>query len=409
MFYRNTCRQLFGWILLILLQIQNLFGEEDFEALPSSYPVEISFLIADLKIDRKGSPKICEIQNGSLSSFKGECFSNGGISRIVEKLLQILDSFHLSCWVKLDDVCDKTMKHLFHLSPDWNKFNNFATLSCDPAFIQQGGQAVYDPNSLSNYRSLIFSRVGYVNDADTFAQKFPSAIIMDRATIPYWVDKYKMSWLLKGDPLLEEHKPKWALYQSAYFEDLAKGIIREIGGEIFVIKPRGEFLGTGVIIASKDELDATLKYILTGNLDPGLTLDASHEFWLKKRPTTFLVEEFIEADPIIVPHLEGKLYSPTLRIAFLLIYQNREVHIKFLGGFYFLPKKPITEPGSLNEKYKSCCHPPHYSKISFAELKRVEEQLKNALLAFYRKMLHNNQSQNQDSSLYECKDRDSPS
>lgn len=379
----ELCR-IFIWFFLALMPIQCvLLG---FEA-ASQFPVEISFLIADLKIDKVKGIQVCEIQNASLSSFHGEKFSHGGRNPIAENFIQVLDSFHLPCWHKINEIGERSFNEQFKSSSNWTPFREFKELTKDSSFIQQSSKKVYDPSNIRNYGSLIFCFPAKIDHLDTLTERFPTAIIIDKATIPYWKDKYEMSLLFKGDSLLENRKPRWALYQSKYSNELANTIIEEIGGDIFVIKPRGECYARGVIIVSKEELDATLKYILNDDTEVGITIDKSHEFWVTKRPDTFIVEKFIDAEPISVAHLGGKLYSPTIRLGFLLVYNKGECHVEFLNAYYKFPEKALSENGTLNEKFITICQLPYYSSMPHAEQVRIEEELKDTLLALYKKML----------------------
>lgn len=386
----KKCIGFFALLILTNFAIQGTPSQEEArsgEVFSSRFPVEVSFLIADLKMDKERGVQVCEIQNGSLSSFKGERFSCGDKSYIADNLLNALNSFAAKSWVKPNDICDLYIKERFEESPSWQVFSSFGALSKNKSFTDQAAKQVFDPNDIFSYSGLIYCRAGQIRDLDAFLQQFPSMIVIDRATIPYWVDKYKMSLLFKGDPLLEGRKPRWNLYQSKYTKQLANSIIEEIQSDIFVIKPREQFLGRGVIIVSKEELDATLKYILNGGEPDGFTPDGSHQFWRQKKPDTFLVEEFIHSDPISVPHLGGLQYCPTMRLAFLLIYHQQQMRVEFLGGYYSLPGKALDETGTLNERYKSICKLPYYTEIPLSEMKLAEDQLREALLVLYQKML----------------------
>src|SRR5438105_280604 len=96
------------------------------------------------------------------------------------------------------------------------------------------------------------------NIAKSMGSRFAKST--DAASRPYWIDKYKMTSLFNNHPLLATIKPEWGLYPKTYTPTLADQIIQDIPSDFFVIKPRGSFVGRGVIIVAKKNLDSTLKY-----------------------------------------------------------------------------------------------------------------------------------------------------
>ncbi len=96
----------------------------------------------------------------------------------------------------------------------------------------------------------------------------------------------------------------------------------------------------------------------------------------------------MESDPIAAAHLENKIYDPTMRVAFLLVYNNQTIEVKFLGGFWKLPRYPLSVEGiTLNDRHKTVCKPPYYCKIDPEVLDEVEQQLSVALHLLYQQML----------------------
>src|SRR6185295_473621 len=158
--------------------------------------------------------------------------------------------------------------------------------------------------------------------------------------------KYKMSLLFRTDPVLAKIKPEWQLYKKEYSPDLAAKIIQDLGGDAFVIKPRGAFLGNGVIIVSREDLDSTLHYILTEQEALKQNKDKSYNHWSRDPFNTFIVEKYYPSDPIM--H-EGKFYEPSMRVAFICIYNNQKIDFRFLGGYWMMPTKSLDQQGSLNE------------------------------------------------------------
>ena len=155
-----------------------------------------------------------------------------------------------------------------------------------------------------------------------------------------------------------------------------------------MIKPRGEFLGNGVIITKRQNLDEVLFYIinkqgrLTQNEDPAYTA------WKKDPFDSFIVEEFIASDPIIIPHLDNKIYQPTMRVAFLLVYHNQRHQVHFLGSYWKTPFLSLDdEDDDFMGQNKDICEPPFYKAVDAHTMQIVQNQLSIALPVLHSKML----------------------
>ncbi len=376
----NTC-------LLILLLLGNCWVLAA-NIHQSILPVDVSFLVVDMKYSKNKEVKICEIQNGYQSSFQGGRFSNGGTSLIAQNFMNELDKYYDKSWVKVRGMSDKELKNEFLNNKRWSTLGTNDDLIRDPIFLSNASKAVNDRNDLQSYHGFVFLKPNKSDHGEEFRKKYPGVVVIDSAVNPYSWDKQKMSSLLRGNPLTEKHKPKWGFYQTKYEPDLAEKINRDIGSSMLVIKPINAFKGNGVIIVKKEDLNRVLKYILDNEIEDLTDIDdAAYDFWNSYTSDTFIVEEFIDSEPIAVPHLENKLYCPTLRLAFLLTYNKQKIEIICLGGYYKFPEKALSEEGSLNEKYKTCCEPPFYSKPDPILMKDAERQLKEVLHIVYQKML----------------------
>ena len=76
-----------------------------------------------------------------------------------------------------------------------------------------------------------------------------------------------------------------------------------------------------------------------------------------------------------------------MRVAFILAYNNRQIDLHFLGGYWILPYYPVSEAVSLNGKHKAYCKVPYFCQVDPETLLEVEEQLSIALPLLYREML----------------------
>lgn len=352
----------------------------------SKYPVDISFLIADMKFNEKQGVKICEIQHGILSTFYGDRFSHGEPGEICENFYNTLLQYQNQFWTIPSSITEFQINSLLESVPEWHTFSHLKQLKKNSYFIKQSTLPVYDPHNIHSYHGCLYVRPTDFKDLDVFLEKHPGMIVMDRATFPYWVDKYKMSKLFTQNETLASFKPKWNLYSKQYTPALANQIVNDLGGDIFVIKPRSTFLGNGVIIVEKENLDSTLQYILLKNNDLKNNPDRAYHYWHKDSSDSFLVEEFISSDPITVAHLENKVYQPCMRVAFLLVY-NQKITVHHLGAYWKLPPFPLSAPTTLTNKHKTHGKPPQFCSVNPETLDKVLKQLDIALPLLYEQML----------------------
>lgn len=352
-----------------------------------TYEVDASFLLADLKFSEKRGVKICEIQHGVLSTFSGDKFSHGEPGIIPVNFYHTLSQYFDRSWAISNYFAEIQIRKLFEQAPEWSTYNNIALVEKDPKFQYRASLPVYDPYDINSYHGFLVTRVAKVNDYLAFKKKYPGIILLDAAARSYWIDKHKMTQLFLKNKTLASYKPKCELYRKKYSKSLAREIIEEIQSEIFVIKPRGAFHGKGVIIVDRENLDSTLKYILKRSSKLKKDPDPSYNHWYRDKADSFLVEEFVESDPISIAHLDNRVYQPTMRVAFLLVYSNNQIDVKFLGGYWMLPESSLSEKGTLNNKHKACCKGSYYCKIDPQVMSKVEQQLNIALPLLYEQML----------------------
>ncbi|MBS0656562.1 MAG: hypothetical protein JSR46_12355 [Verrucomicrobia bacterium] len=353
----------------------------------SKYPVDITFLTADLKYSKEHGVKICELQHGILSIFRGDMLLHGGQGLIIPQFEQIFDEFPMRKWAVNPDIAFRALASQLYYSPQWTLHSTPLQIFTDPAFSQAAAIPPQCPESIDSYQGMLFIRGDIpVNYAD-FYEKCPGIIVTGAPTYPYWIDKYKMSRLFNRDPIVAKVKPEWGLYPKEYSETLAQTIMNDIPADRFVIKPRGAFEGNGVIIVSKEDLDSTLRYILQKSDALKKDKDKSYSHWYKDRFDTFLVEKYYASDEIIVESFEGKTYQPTMRAAFMLIYNNNRIDFRFLAGYWLIPFKSVDEEGSLNELTKAYCKLPYFTKATDEVVKEVEKQLEVSMSRLYQYML----------------------
>ncbi len=352
------------------------------------YPADISYMVADLKYSKEHGVKICEVQHGVLSTFLGDVFLHGSEGTLCPLIAEVFAEFPLTKWgVGLPDVFAPLRRSL-EKSADWKVIPNLETVLQDPEFLQNASLPPDDPYNIASYRGMmIYSNPSKGMDVDEFHKEYPGILVIERPTAALWKDKYKMSLLFTRNPLLAHIKPEWGIYPKQYSSTLAAQIIEEIPSDAYVIKPRSAFLGNGIIITSNDDLDKTLKYILTDKPALRVNKDSSYNYWVRDSEDSFIVEKYYPSDPIAVASLEDKLFEPTMRVAFIMIYNNQQIDFRFLGGYWILPHKSLEEEGSLNDRKKAYCKTPYFAVASSEVLAEVQKELEGAIPLFYKEML----------------------
>lgn len=382
-FFSNRALARFSFLILISWSL--LIEAHGFKAVKTPLPVDVSFLIVDTKYNDERGAQICEIQHGGLSGFTGNVNLHERKDRIVEKLVENLSALFKRAWVLPHAFVDPTITRLLSEHSKWEHLTQIKDFESNVEFLKKATQPPKNPYDISNYHGIVCISPVLRMDRDQFQFTYPGVILIDNAFYSYATSKLKMTEFLMEHPFTKEHKPKWGLYNKNE-TNLAERIDREIGSDLYVLKPIDEFNGKGVIILKKEDLKVTLDYLFKRK--SGLVVnDRAYEYWRNTNETEFLVEEFIEVEPVVVPHLEDNLYCPTLRSAFLLFYNKHTIEIVSLGAYYTLPRKSLNESGSLNERYKSYVVPPHFAKVDPEIKEKAEIQIKEVLRIIYQKLL----------------------
>ena len=81
---------------------------------------------------------------------------------------------------------------------------------------------------------------------------------------------------------------------------VAQEIAADIVSDYYVIKPRGGFRGSGVIIVAKEDLDETLQYILSDSTRLKKDRRKSHRYWIQDKFDSFIVEKYYPSDLVQV-------------------------------------------------------------------------------------------------------------
>lgn len=352
-----------------------------------TYPSDVCFMVADLKYSAKQGVKICEIQQASLSLFNGNDFRNVEEESIHKELLRTLALYNKNGWIIDCGMADKNVISTLVDSASWHSSRDLIALLSDPNFLNQAKQPVSDIYDLSSYQGFLYINWSHLCAIYDFEKRFPGMIVLDKSSFPLWIDKYLMTQLFAEDELLATFKPKWGNYKKEYTPELATQIAHDLQCDTFVIKPRGEFLGKGVIITQRENLDEVLSYIITKTGALADSKDPAYTIWKKDTFDSFIVEEFVTSDLITLPHLDNKVYQPTMRVAFLLVYNKQQHHVHFLGGYWKTPAISLDEEGDFMQKHKDICKPPYYCAVDEATMQAVHNELRVALPILHNKML----------------------
>jgi len=369
--------------LLYVIGFQSIAALELMEA---DVPAAISFLIADLKYSREHGVKICEVQHGLDSTFYGDRFSHGEPGLISANLLRFLREYQSRFWTYEKGFTESAIRSLIAKAPDWRIYEKLSLIETDPLFMERRDLAPSDPFDVKSYQGLLVART-MDKRQEGWNKQYSGILAIDTVSAPYWNDKYKMTKLLCRNERLASLKPRWNLYKKIYTPGLAKKIMDEFQCDRFVIKPLNAYLGYGVLIVDRENLDDTLRYILGKSRQLKEDADRSYFYWFHDTADSFLVEEFYPSDPIEVPHLNNDVYQPTMRVAFLMVYTNRRIKTHFLGYYWLVPEHPLFADVPLTKKHKAEVVVPYFCAVDPETEAEVQPFLEEAFPLLFKEML----------------------
>ena len=361
-------------ITLIVIFFTFIQGEAD------ANPADISFLVVDLKYNGRQGIKICEVQQGSISIFPGYEFCYEPVENIAESFCDFISQYQNDAWFLERDIVYRPFSTTL-TKRGWIPKKKIKDLLSDQYFLEKAKARVFDPTNIYDYQGVLFAKPRSIQNIEQFKNDYPAILVVDAANIPYFRDKYEMSLLFAHDVNLAKFKPKWGLYPKKYSDNLAETIINDLGCEIFVIKPINGTRGLGVIIVTKKDLNKTLKKMLKNSSK------SAFDYWKQNKSDSFIVEEFVESDPVFVPHLKNLPFDGTLRvICFLSSNQNR-IQLSLIKGYWKLPRKALTQKGNLDEKHRSNYKEGYNCGVSPETWEKVQNGLMEAMTLLYKQML----------------------
>lgn len=360
--------------------------------LSSSIPADLSFIVIDLKYNSNDGVKICETQQGIGCAFEGPEFFEGRRTAFGALFVDFLEPYFDRYWYVKKGMSGE-FRRAFKSDAKWKAIPHFSSIFTQKSSKKYVNKHVKDKTKLSDYHGLFTCYYKGIDKKKL--QDITGVIFLNRAFLQSFgndtkTDKLGMSNLFTIDEKLSELKPDWNLYPKGYSQELIDQIKEDFSSDLLVIKPRAGFQGRGIIILHKDDLADTLAYIFSG--DPILKQDPdkAHNWWATDKHDNFLIEEFIESDPVYAPHLSDDLYDGTMRVPIVFTYDQGVIDLQVLYMWWKLPPKSLNEEGSLNEKHKSFSQAPNTYVLVEPEVRQqVERQLKDALPILYQHLLDN--------------------
>jgi hypothetical protein len=368
----------------------------------SGQPTDVSFCMVELKFD--GSKiKICEFGEGCCSLFSSHEFLFGEDWSIWSALWDSLGRLNLPMWLVNGGRYVKSLDKFIGMGG--RVFNSMNDIENDPGF-KTAQEKFCNKKGIGNCTGIVIGivkscSVGLTQGcvcASYIKKKYPGIIVCGGASSKFFKSKIKTNLLFK-DQELDEYKPRHKIYPRTYTSQLAQEVFKDLGCDIFVIKPIRGANGKGVIIVEKENLDETLKLILTDERLPiQYRNDHSYTYWKsgkkniqKEEAGSFIIEEFVPSKTIEV---DGKLYDPTMRVAFTILHDSGLIKIDFLGAYWNLAVKSLEEKGTLNEKHKTDATSvekihgrPFCAEVSLEDFEVVREQLIGLLPGLYVNIL----------------------
>lgn len=372
-----------------LLSKAQMLTEQDARIM-KNLPEDMAFCIADIKYT-DNSLKIVEFGEGGRSRFKGHAalFGQGSIWSFY---WNYLTQFQTPIWLigmpDDQDLAEEMNLELFtklggKMAPTITGMRNQIHAELEA----KHGKGKVTPELCKQYAGIVLIRKGRpVVTIQKLKADFPSLVFVGELSNKYVNNKYRTSLLFMTDEL-KKYRPACRSCSVIYDPMLAPDLIEEFGCDIFVVKPINSSRGRGILMTSKDDLDATFQLIL-GDPEILATSDLIEEFkyWVTYQSPNFLVEQYEPSKPIMV---EGNPYDSTMRLVFTIDYCDNNVNVKVFDGYWKLPAQPLTANCSLTDKHKSHVIPGLLSsyKIDSEDMARAKVMLEDVLRQIYWRML----------------------
>lgn len=369
-----------------------------------TYPPDITFCIVDLKFNRDYI-KVCEFGLGVVSGFYGfERLHQDNPDYLWREFWRYLFSLHIPAF--FIDSSARFYQQPVSSTTTFLKGGGrlFSGISEFQRMIATTQHAVSKKplKALDQTMGILISRQPFIPKkmVEELAHDYPSLMVLDYVTRPFMFHKVLTHLLFADDPALEMYRPKCKILPKKYNLTLSQDLIRDLGSELFVIKPLNEWKGKGVIIVDKKELNHTLSTILSHPETINASAGKALGYWKKDKRRFFIIEAYEPSQSLDVG---GKAYDPTMRVALGMHYDQGQIGISYLGAYWKLPKKSLQERGTHDEKRKShiaagknnCS-----ANVTDADFAKVQTILNDMLPKVYKKMVYARHDKNYLPTLY---------
>jgi hypothetical protein len=380
--------------------LESAFDENDFYfrgvdlGLTEPLPVDISFCIADLKFDGQNL-KICEFGEGCHSKFRG--FNKlYGTGRAWELFWIYMSQFNLPIWyvgASHDQKFKDEISYDTFTQCGGRFIGSIEALLKNKNFLNLVGYGdIKNRSSISNYKAIICVKHFNVETKE-FRDKFPNVLIWDLGTAGYVNSKHKTTLLFEDDELSKYRPRAWLVkreagstYSRTYAQSAADQILEDKKVDYYVIKPVNGTMGQGILFVQGKNLQKTLAFVLKmGKKNKNKEKDLS--YWGMNKSSYCLVEEFVASKTVIADNIP---YDPTMRVIFVLCYDNNIPRIDILGAYWKTPPLALNEKGHFIEKHKSHAAKQMHTAIPVdpEDYQKVTEIMHEFMPKIYAKMLH---------------------
>lgn len=370
----------------LLLIFSSASAEYTKEFAESEYSVAVAFLVADFKYNDAQGVKLCEVKQASTSLFTMGRFMHDGECVTSKKFVEIMGQWGVRGWNHKTTPCDGTLRNFLNNDPLWTSTSFINNILKDPDYKYALESPFYNPKDISQYAAFAYGKRNQVKQILQSPSTYQRVIVIDEPTFSYWIDKLKMAELFTLNSTLEKVRPIWKnCIKKDDPEELYQSILEEIPGDYVVIKPRTCFKSKGIMLVHKENLLEILTLIMTTPPELSKHQDKTLRYWAKDSMSSFLVEEFIESDPVQTE--SGRLFDTTYRTTFIAVYEKDAITLHLLDTYLKYPKLALDEPGKYADKHISNIHVKEVGTIPPERLIEIERQLSEPLLLMFENML----------------------
>lgn len=368
-------------------------------------PADITFGVADIKLDDAGRVTVCEGGDGHYASLR-ECniTFNGHQYWQTAPFWGIfwnyIHQFKLPMW----HIGARGPAHALaleeHARLGGAYFKRFADLEKDPQFVRnckhireqrRRDGVLTRAHAISDYAGIVTYYAFAERDRDgkeftAFKERHPELLVVNAVARDYLKRKDRM-YQLFSDAGLTDFIPQFNVYPSDYSPELVAQILAEFPQEKLIIKPVWSSLSCGVNAIDRQGLDGLLRMILRDKHRVPVHAGRGLTYWRSMHDKNFVVCAYMPSKTLVV---NDKMYDPTMRIVFMLHRDAGLARVNLLGGFWKIPVKSLDESVPLTEKHVTIAHAgDQYTGIIVAQkdMQQLKKTFEPALLRAYEVML----------------------